>query len=354
MITRRLCLFPSSSDQRRYQKLLQQNSVITHIIPNIPYFNCIIVSAEIKIATTIYILYVFQQFLILHLINIQYTRIWKLASADEKKNLKLKVDVTYQKLQGQPLTSEGKEDVRSRLSRETERVKEVEHRSKEGTEDDSREEGTSESIFADLLNLRDKYDALIEYTVLLTAERDTIVQRLDETEKQLAREASRSNVSRAESPKSKKLDKLGGMKVLSASLYPLSFSICLSVYYNYTFYLSLTHTLSFFRAHTLSLSDTHILSSTIDLLSAFSYLLLSVTFSIFSNLFHCLSLILSLPLFLSLPQSISLSLYLSLYFSLSLRFASLLSSPLSFFSLSLSLSPSPSLSIPHFFMSTSH
>ena len=45
-----------------------------------------------------------------------------------------------------------------------------------------------ESLFAELQNLRKKYDAVVEYTVHLTAERDTIVQRLEETEKELTRE----------------------------------------------------------------------------------------------------------------------------------------------------------------------
>lgn len=48
-----------------------------------------------------------------------------------------------------------------------------------------------EAIFAELTTLRKKYDAVVEYTVHLTAERDTIVAQLEELQREFTREVSR-------------------------------------------------------------------------------------------------------------------------------------------------------------------
>lgn len=42
---------------------------------------------------------------------------------------------------------------------------------------------SSEAIFSELQTLRKKYDAVVEYTVQLTAERDTIVSQLEDAKR---------------------------------------------------------------------------------------------------------------------------------------------------------------------------
>jgi hypothetical protein len=50
---------------------------------------------------------------------------------------------------------------------------------------------SSDAMLAELLSLRKKYDAVVEYTVHLTAERDTIVAQLEEVQREYAKEKSR-------------------------------------------------------------------------------------------------------------------------------------------------------------------
>lgn len=48
-----------------------------------------------------------------------------------------------------------------------------------------------ELIFTELQNLRKKYDAVVEYTVHLTAERDAIVSQLETSQRELVKEKSK-------------------------------------------------------------------------------------------------------------------------------------------------------------------
>jgi uncharacterized coiled-coil DUF342 family protein len=56
---------------------------------------------------------------------------------------------------------------------------------------ESASSASPEAIFAELTTLRKKYDAVVEYTVHLTAERDTIVAQLEELQREFTREVSR-------------------------------------------------------------------------------------------------------------------------------------------------------------------
>jgi regulator of replication initiation timing len=58
-----------------------------------------------------------------------------------------------------------------------------------------------DNLYAELQNLRKKYDAVVEYTVHLTAERDTVLQRLEEAQKELARETTRKRSQQTETPR---------------------------------------------------------------------------------------------------------------------------------------------------------
>lgn len=64
--------------------------------------------------------------------------------------------------------------------------------------------GTPDSIFAELQSLRKKYDAVVEYTVHLTAERDYHFSQLEDLKREFAREKSRKA---ATDTPNKKMDK---------------------------------------------------------------------------------------------------------------------------------------------------
>lgn len=75
--------------------------------------------------------------------------------------------------------AEGVENVRNRLARST------------GDNDAASLGNSPELILTELQNLRKKYDAVVEYTVHLTAERDSIVGQLEVAQKELNREKLR-------------------------------------------------------------------------------------------------------------------------------------------------------------------
>jgi hypothetical protein len=54
--------------------------------------------------------------------------------------------------------------------------------------------GSPESIFAELQSLRKKYDAVVEYTVHLTAERDYHFTQLEEMKKEIAKEKAKKRM----------------------------------------------------------------------------------------------------------------------------------------------------------------
>jgi hypothetical protein len=55
--------------------------------------------------------------------------------------------------------------------------------------------GSPEAIFAELQSLRKKYDAVVEYTVHLTAERDYHFTQLEELRREYSKEKSRKKTS---------------------------------------------------------------------------------------------------------------------------------------------------------------
>ena len=77
-----------------------------------------------------------------------------------------------------------------------------------------------ESIFSELQALRKKYDAVVEYTVHLTAERDAIVSQLESAQRELNREKSKKktdgSAAAAVSGRDKSSDKKGADKVSRA------------------------------------------------------------------------------------------------------------------------------------------
>ena len=140
----------------------------------------------------------------------QYNRIWNTGSKDEKKNLKLKVDFVYPdsvEVPSEPKrsVSENVEILRNKITKE----------SNLDQRDDTSSQMPPENMFAELKNLRTKYDSVVEYTVRLTAERDMMVQRLEGIEKELtiARKKANQSDSANIGMKSDKLKKKSFTKV---------------------------------------------------------------------------------------------------------------------------------------------
>lgn len=110
---------------------------------------------------------------------------------DDKKNRKLKVEFNIpdpSAAQGArhapatPSMSENVEAVRSRLAQ-------VDTNGSSRATDEM--PGSPEAIFAELQSLRKKYDAVVEYTVHLTAERDYHFTQLEDLRREFSREKAR-------------------------------------------------------------------------------------------------------------------------------------------------------------------
>lgn len=121
----------------------------------------------------------------------EFQKVWGTSSKNDKKNQKLKVefnliDVVADDSGVVPPTStiaENVETLRSRIS------------SMESSSDSKHAPidyvGNPGAIISELQSLRTKYDAMVEYTVHLTAERDYHFSQLEEVRREYAREKSR-------------------------------------------------------------------------------------------------------------------------------------------------------------------
>jgi vesicle-associated membrane protein-associated protein A len=120
----------------------------------------------------------------------EISKLWD-SKDDSKKNMKLKVEFKYPDVISSPSrqpgvatkmptsVAESVEQVRSRLQRSPAET------------DPSSLGGNPDLVVAELQNLRKKYDAVVEYTVHLTAERDSIVAQLESAQRELNKEKSK-------------------------------------------------------------------------------------------------------------------------------------------------------------------
>lgn len=114
----------------------------------------------------------------------ELTKIWE-GPKDDRKNIKLKVEFRYPEVTGAGASSSAgrsptqpnKPDLRAGLVRN-------------GSPDDS-QANTPEVMLSELQNMRKKYDAVVEYTVHLTAERDGIVAQLENLQRELNKEKAK-------------------------------------------------------------------------------------------------------------------------------------------------------------------
>ena len=119
-------------------------------------------------------------------------RVWDGASKDERKNFKLKVEYNYPDL-GSPQKSKNNSESAGNEKENASRDSDIKHNirklEKKRVEEDDEE--NLETATSDFINLKTKYSTLVEYTVCLVAERDTIARKLEESDRDLARENAR-------------------------------------------------------------------------------------------------------------------------------------------------------------------
>lgn len=133
----------------------------------------------------------------------EYQRIWDSATKEEKKNQKLRVEFLHPQDNADLDANEAPASIPQNVENIRNKIGKVDTSavSKTSLEDMP---GTPDSIFAELQSLRKKYDAVVEYTVHLTAERDYHFSQLEELKREFAREKSRKA---ATDTPNKKMDK---------------------------------------------------------------------------------------------------------------------------------------------------
>lgn len=115
----------------------------------------------------------------------EFSRLWS-AAKDERPNLKLRVKYTYPDFDKPKSSSATRgatvsanvEALRSRLARP------------QSLPDGDAGASDPDTVFSELLSLKEKYDTIVEYTVHLTAERDSIVTQFEDLQREYAREVS--------------------------------------------------------------------------------------------------------------------------------------------------------------------
>lgn len=158
----------------------------------------------------------------------EFSKLWD-GPKDDRKSVKLKVEFTYPDSPG-PFSDPGSASTTRRApSTVSENVENVRSRLSAGAADNATTPGRNtasdegithgganpDAIFGELQGLRKKYDAVVEYTVHLTAERDAIVSQLEAAQRELTKEKNRKKGdSGATTAGSGKNDKAADKKVV--------------------------------------------------------------------------------------------------------------------------------------------
>lgn len=128
----------------------------------------------------------------------EYAKVWD-SGKDDKKNLKLRVEFSVpdsqQNVNGsEPGLSTSNAPTSAPIASVSEAMENVRKRIPKDTSSSSTtitENAPSSAIFSELQGLRKKYDAVVEYTVHLTAERDFHFSQLEELKRELTREKAK-------------------------------------------------------------------------------------------------------------------------------------------------------------------
>jgi hypothetical protein len=108
--------------------------------------------------------------------------------------MKLRVDCIVESDEKPPLSEEGNLKIRQETSLLSGNGKVL-------------DSSNTESLIAELFSLRKKYDAVVEYTVHLTAEKDMLVSQLSELQKELNREKQRKKLDNLKELNSESIEK---------------------------------------------------------------------------------------------------------------------------------------------------
>lgn len=174
----------------------------------------------------------------------QFSKLWD-GPKDDRKSVKLKVEFTYPDTSAGPFSdpssasstrrapasvSENVENVRSRLSAGGE--------GSAATPGRNADEGIAlgatnpDAIFGELQGLRKKYDAVVEYTVHLTAERDSIVSQLESSQRELTKEKNRKKGDSAAAAGNGKNDKTTDKKAVEKVQFVCTFFLSFLYLFN--------------------------------------------------------------------------------------------------------------------------
>jgi hypothetical protein len=120
----------------------------------------------------------------------QFTRLWN-AGKDDVANTKLKVQFVWPDPNARkPATTTSSTAARgaSSSSSGTENAESLRHRLAREDSANDNIPSNPDAVLAELLNLRKKYDAVVDYSAHLTAERDSIVTQFEDLQREYARE----------------------------------------------------------------------------------------------------------------------------------------------------------------------
>lgn len=150
----------------------------------------------------------------------ELSKLWD-GPKDEKKNIKLKVDFKFpENLQPSPY-------LQPPTTANTENLDVMRNKINPKPSDHNVPAGSSpEVIFSELQNLRKKYDAVVEYTVHLTSERDSIVNQLEVVQRELNKEKSKKRDGSSGTGKNDKNEKRVVEKGFSLFVVILTAIIC--------------------------------------------------------------------------------------------------------------------------------
>lgn len=124
-------------------------------------------------------------------LNQQYTRIWDNGAKDDRKMTRLKVQFEYPesaKSSAASTTGESTDAGGNNSNKDKNRSSSNHAMSSSGGEGDLVIDSSYEACWAELQSLKQKYDQVRDYTVHLTADRDSLVAKLERIQSEMAQD----------------------------------------------------------------------------------------------------------------------------------------------------------------------
>mmetsp|Transcript_13407 Transcript_13407/g.18365 ORF Transcript_13407/g.18365 Transcript_13407/m.18365 type:complete len:306 (+) Transcript_13407:51-968(+) len=131
----------------------------------------------------------------------EFAKVWE-GAADVRKNIKLKVEFNYRNISENDSLLPSASTVRKAIARAPESTTAVPTSNEDTSKanlNSSNKINNPEVILSELQTLRKKYDAVVEYTVHLTTERDSIFAQLESAQRELIKEKAKKKSSASSS-----------------------------------------------------------------------------------------------------------------------------------------------------------